>query len=192
MTSVGQNLGLVNPFPIFFNPEHSVESVRSRRETPRRVSAHESTHGRPVRRARYVRGTSAPIVRLGQLNAPFHPHLALLAAKMWSAERAAGRMAGAGGGARGGESGAGALWRAEEGWGRRLLYRKEKARSPIREDGASGLCRRSPNLPHTFACSTIGPVRLNFRVRDGNGCDPHGKLTGKVVKFRSWRSLMTE
>ncbi len=41
------------------------------------------------------------------------------------------------------------------------------------------VCRRSPNLPHTYACSTIGPTRLNFRVRDGNGCDPRGKLTGK-------------
>src|ERR1700761_8737473 len=47
------------------------------------------------------------------------------------------------------------------------------------------LCRRSPNLPHTYACSTIGPTRLNFRVRDGNGCDPRGKLTGKLLKSRS-------
>ena len=30
-------------------------------------------------------------------------------------------------------------------------------------------CRRSPNLPHGRPCSTIGPARLNFRVRDGNG-----------------------
>jgi hypothetical protein len=45
-----------------------------------------------------------------------------------------------------------------------------------------GLCRRSPNLPHTYACSTIGPTRLNFRVRDGNGWDPRGKLTGKLLK----------
>ena len=45
--------------------------------------------------------------------------------------------------------------------------------------------RRSPNLPHTYACSTIGPTRLNFRVRDGNGCDPRGKLTGKLLKSRS-------
>ena len=45
------------------------------------------------------------------------------------------------------------------------------------------ICRRSPNLPHTYACSTIGPARLNFRVRDGNGCDPRGKLTGKLENF---------
>ena len=51
--------------------------------------------------------------------------------------------------------------------------------------GPSVLCRRSPNLPHTYACSTIGPTRLNFRVRDGNGCDPRGKLTGKVLNVRS-------
>src|SRR5579884_47068 len=42
------------------------------------------------------------------------------------------------------------------------------------------LCRRSPNLPHSFPCSTIGPARLNFRVRDGNGCDPRGMVTGKL------------
>ena len=45
--------------------------------------------------------------------------------------------------------------------------------------------KRQPNLPHTYACSTIGPTRLNFRVRDGNGCDPRGKLTGKILKSRS-------
>src|SRR5271155_2949130 len=44
-------------------------------------------------------------------------------------------------------------------------------------------CRRSPNLPHTYACSTIGPARLNFRVRDGNGWDPRGMVTGKLEAF---------
>src|SRR5439155_26522444 len=34
------------------------------------------------------------------------------------------------------------------------------------------LCRRRPTLPHTFACSTIGPAGLNCRVRDGNGWIP--------------------
>ena len=41
------------------------------------------------------------------------------------------------------------------------------------------LCRRRPTLPHTFAYSTIGPVGLNFRVRDGNGWYPHGMITAK-------------
>src|SRR5579863_1139845 len=62
--------------------------------------------------------------------------------------------------------------------------RNSKKPHPVK-DGASELCRRSPNLPHTYACSTIGPTRLNFRVRDGNGCDPRSKLTGKLSKFRS-------
>jgi hypothetical protein len=41
------------------------------------------------------------------------------------------------------------------------------------------LCRQRPTLPHTFACSTIGPAGLNFRVRDGNGWNPRGKITDK-------------
>src|SRR6202044_3895283 len=64
------------------------------------------------------------------------------------------------------------------------LVHKTKKPHP-RKDGALIICRRSPNLPHTYACSTIGPTRLNFRVRDGNGCDPRGKLTGKLLKSRS-------
>ena len=64
-----------------------------------------------------------------------------------------------------------------------LIQKQQKA--PSAWDGASVLCRRSPNLPHTYACSTIGPTRLNFRVRDGNGCDPRSKLTGKLSKSRS-------
>ena len=31
---------------------------------------------------------------------------------------------------------------------------------------------RPPTLPHRLQCSTIGRLRLNHRVRDGNGCDP--------------------
>ena len=54
--------------------------------------------------------------------------------------------------------------------------RKERARL-ISQPGPY-LCRQRPTLPHTFACSTIGPAGLNFRVRDGNGCFPCGKITG--------------
>src|SRR5271169_1730433 len=53
---------------------------------------------------------------------------------------------------------------------------KEKA-TKISLDGLY-LCRRRPTLPHTFACSTIGPAGLDFRVRDGNGYFPRGKITG--------------
>src|SRR6516225_7153296 len=50
------------------------------------------------------------------------------------------------------------------------------------------LCRQRPTLPHTFACSTIGPAGLNFRVRDGNGCFPRGKITGNLRRFGGVRA----
>jgi hypothetical protein len=57
------------------------------------------------------------------------------------------------------------------------LAKKEKA-NLISQTGLY-LCRQRPTLPHTFACSTIGPAGLNFRVRDGNGWSPRGKITDK-------------
>src|SRR5271157_3500227 len=45
------------------------------------------------------------------------------------------------------------------------------------------LCRRRPTLPHTFACSTIGPAGLDFRVRDGNWYFPRGKITGNLRRI---------
>ena len=53
--------------------------------------------------------------------------------------------------------------------------KKEKA-NLISQTGLY-LCRQLPTLPHTFACSTIGPAGLNFRVRDGNGWNPLAKVT---------------
>ena len=41
--------------------------------------------------------------------------------------------------------------------------------------------RQRPSLPRSRPRSTIGPEGLNFRVRDGNGCDPLGKITEKIV-----------
>src|SRR5947207_2870210 len=57
-------------------------------------------------------------------------------------------------------------------------------------------CRQRPTLPHSFPCSTIGGIRLNFRVRNGNGCDPDPMTTGilaawgpAVARFRElWRA----
>jgi REP element-mobilizing transposase RayT len=46
------------------------------------------------------------------------------------------------------------------------------------------LCRQRPTLPHTFAYSTIGPAGLNFRVRDGNGWFPRGKITDNLRRQR--------
>ena len=45
------------------------------------------------------------------------------------------------------------------------------------------LSRRRPTFPHSYPCSIIGPARLNFRVRDGNGCDPRGMTTGNLEKL---------
>ena len=45
------------------------------------------------------------------------------------------------------------------------------------------LSRRRPTFPHSYPCSIIGPARLNFRVRDGNGCDPRGMTTGNLGKL---------
>src|SRR5438132_13336132 len=39
-------------------------------------------------------------------------------------------------------------------------------------------CRQRPTLPYSFPYSTIGGIRLNFRVRNGNGCDPDPMTTG--------------
>src|SRR5436309_4479817 len=58
----------------------------------------------------------------------------------------------------------------------------KKAPTPIR-DGAffrSFLSWRRPTFPHSYPCSIIGPARLNYRVRDGNGCDPRGMITRKL------------
>ena len=40
------------------------------------------------------------------------------------------------------------------------------------------MIRPRPTLPHALACSTIGAESLNFRVRNGNGCDPFAIKTG--------------
>src|SRR5438477_9199780 len=44
-------------------------------------------------------------------------------------------------------------------------------------------CRQRPTLPHSFPCSTIGGSRLNFRVRNGNGCDPAPVTTGILAAW---------
>src|SRR4030095_5569888 len=41
-------------------------------------------------------------------------------------------------------------------------------------------CRQRPTLPYSSPYSTIGGSRLNFRVRNGNGCDPAPMTTGKL------------
>src|SRR5688572_32861542 len=56
----------------------------------------------------------------------------------------------------------------------------EKARSKMKRASVNN-SRQRPTLPHTYACSTIGGGRLNFRVRNGNGWDPAPMTTGKLA-----------
>ena len=58
--------------------------------------------------------------------------------------------------------------------------------------GASCLIGQLPTLPHTRACSTIGAVGLNFRVRDGNGWDPYATITQKLVGHHRHNSFGQE
>ena len=41
--------------------------------------------------------------------------------------------------------------------------------------------RQRPTLPQSHPCSTIGAGELNYRVRDGNGCDLSAIVTGKLL-----------
>src|ERR1700731_238696 len=59
-----------------------------------------------------------------------------------------------------------------------LVPRKAKGRADCSERPFEYKSRRRPTFPHSCPCSIIGPARLNFRVRDGNGCDPRGMTTG--------------
>ena len=45
----------------------------------------------------------------------------------------------------------------------------------------NGVVRRCPTLPHAPACSTIGAVRLSFRVRNVSGRFPHAMTAGTIV-----------
>src|ERR1700730_11236515 len=54
---------------------------------------------------------------------------------------------------------------------------QQKGRSQKQERPFPIQSRRRPTFPHSYPCSIIGPARLNFRVRDGNGCDPRGITT---------------
>src|ERR1700687_1727121 len=70
-----------------------------------------------------------------------------------------------------------------------LSHRQERKGPRCVRNVAFILCRQLPTLPHTFACSTIGPAGLNFRVRDGNGWNPRGKITDNLQPSAISRQL---
>ncbi len=49
--------------------------------------------------------------------------------------------------------------------------------------GSPSEIRRRPTLPGGLPPSTIGAGRLNFRVRDGNGCDSAAMATGNLLSI---------
>ncbi len=64
---------------------------------------------------------------------------------------------------------------------RTAAYENEK--SPP-EGGLFREIRRRPTLPEGIPSSTIGAGGLNFRVRNGNGCDTAAMATGNRVELR--------
>ena len=72
--------------------------------------------------------------------------------------------------------------------GRIFKFYKENPSS----DNQTGLImiRPCPTLPHALACSTIGAESLNFRVRNGNGCDPFAIKTG-ILNQISVENILT-
>ena len=71
---------------------------------------------------------------------------------------------------------------------RRRFLRSEQVAGATKENGPAltrsgrlaDYCRQRPTLPCSFPHSTIGGSRLNFRVRNGNGCDPAPMTTGML------------
>ena len=54
------------------------------------------------------------------------------------------------------------------------------------------ISRQRPTLPRSFPRSTIGAEGLNFRVRDGNGCDPFAMATEKLDNYKNKYGLEKE
>ncbi len=65
---------------------------------------------------------------------------------------------------------------------RPLVTRKRRRPKNLAVPGPSKKIRQRPTLPRGFPRSTIGSGGLNFRVRDGNGCDPSDIATGKLLE----------
>ena len=58
-----------------------------------------------------------------------------------------------------------------------LPWGQNEKRTPAKAGALLREIRRRPTLPGRIHPSTIGAVWLNFRVRDGNGCDPDAIVT---------------
>jgi hypothetical protein len=63
-------------------------------------------------------------------------------------------------------------------FGKDISKLHHNAERPRADPGPLSLIRRRPTLPRRCQRSTIGAGGLNFRVRDGNGCNPSARVTG--------------
>ena len=66
--------------------------------------------------------------------------------------------------------------------------RPRRRRTPIAGGPSHVRARRRPTLPGPLDPSTIGAGGLNFRVRNGNGCDPSAMATEICCQERSRRA----
>jgi hypothetical protein len=65
--------------------------------------------------------------------------------------------------------------------GMSAAHKKRKRKRPLTFLLVAFIYAGNDLLSHTLgACSTIGPAGLNFRVRDGNGWIPRGKITDNL------------
>ncbi len=68
---------------------------------------------------------------------------------------------------------------------RHPIFIKEKSPLNIKLSGLFIIDPATSYFPTPERCSIIGSSRLNFRVRDGNGCDPADRITGKLKIFKA-------
>ena len=61
-----------------------------------------------------------------------------------------------------------------------FLFFKQSAPRVWTQGALLNKFRRRPTFPHSFPCSIISAVGLNFCVRDGNRCDPYAIATEKL------------
>jgi hypothetical protein len=68
----------------------------------------------------------------------------------------------------------------------------QNANKPRRSGACSKKIRQRPTLPGERSPSTIGAGGLNFRVRNGNGCNSTAIATGKHVDYQSLKISISE
>ena len=68
---------------------------------------------------------------------------------------------------------------------RKIRGRDKKEKAPLAVFRQAGRESSGDLLSRARGPGTIGDLRLNFRVRDGNGCDPHS-ITAETISL-TWK-----